>query len=75
MSRASVYADAHAAADANKAQVTASAPEPFVGPNGTAEVTSTGWLHLRQTTTGDFEISAPAALAFAAWINSTFGEP
>lgn len=72
MSRASDYADAHAAAEASKAQVAASAPEAFVGPNGRAEVTTTGGLHIIQFTTGDFEIPANAALAFADWINLTF---
>lgn len=73
MSLASTYAAAQVAADTGKATATASVPPPFVGPNGRADVTQAGTLILTQTTSGSFEISAAAALQFAAWINSTFG--
>jgi hypothetical protein len=75
MSLASDYAAAQAVATADQATVTASVPAPFVGPNGRAEVTPTGNLRLVPTTTGEFQIPAAAALAFAAWVTATFGEP
>lgn len=73
MSLASDYAAAQAASIAEQATITAAVPASFVGPNGRADVTTTGKMHLTQTTSGDFELSAAAALAFAAWINATFG--
>lgn len=74
MSLASVYAAAQVIAADEQAVVTASVPAAFIGANGRAEVTPKGGLHLIQTTSGDFEITAQAALAFATWINATFGE-
>jgi hypothetical protein len=73
MSLAGDYAIAYAAAEAQKASAVATDPPPFVGPNGRAEVTPLGRLHLIQTTSGDFEIPAAGALLFAAWITQTFG--
>ena len=73
MSLASDYAAACAADKAAQAITTAAVPAPFVGPNGRAEVTPTGDLHLIQTVSGDFQIPGAAALAFAAWITATFG--
>lgn len=75
MSRASVYAEQQATAAADKVTANEAIPLPFVGRNGRAEVTETGNLRLVQTTTGSFEIPALEALAFAAWITATFGEP
>lgn len=73
MSLATEYADRQAQAKTDQASVTAGVPPPFVGPNGMAHVTPEGNLRLTQTTSGDFEIPPMAALAFAAWINRTFG--
>lgn len=72
MSLASDYAAAQAVADADQATVTAAVPAPFVGPNGRADVTVSGNLKITPAG-GDFEIAPAAALAFAAWINTTFG--
>lgn len=72
MSLASDYAAAYAAAKENIATAVATVPNPFVGPNGRAEVTVLGGLHIIQSTSGDFEIPAAAALAFADWINATY---
>lgn len=73
MSLASDYAAAQTDADSQKAAATAAAPAPFVGPNGRADVTPAGRLSITQTTSGTFEISPQGALAFAAWLNATFG--
>jgi len=73
MSLASAYAAACAADTAGRAVTTANQPPSFVGPNGTASVTPSGGIKLTQTASGDFEVPAAAALAFAAWITATFG--
>jgi len=73
LSLASDYSTAYAAAEEAKANIVAEKPASFSGPNGTAEVTIDGQLHLIQTTSGDFTISGAGALAFATWINNTFG--
>lgn len=73
MSLASEYAAAQTFADAGKATATASVPPPFVGPNGRADVTTEGNLRLTPSTSGNFDIPSAGALAFAAWINATFG--
>jgi len=68
MSLASDYAAAYAAT-----QVELGVPAPFVGPNGRAEVTYSGNLRLIKTAVGgEFEIVPAGALAFAAWITTTF---
>jgi len=73
MSLASDYAATQATAASGQATANATVPPPFVGPNGRAEVTSGGNLRLVPTTGGNFEIPPAGALAFAAWIESTFG--
>lgn len=73
MSLASVYAASQATAAAQQVNANESAPPPFIGPNGRAEVTLEGRLRLVQTTTGEFTIPAAGALAFAAWLTDTFG--
>jgi hypothetical protein len=73
MSLASDYAAAQAAAAADQVTANASAPPPFSGPNGRAEVTTTGGLRLVPTGTTPFEIPAAGALAFATWLTATFG--
>jgi hypothetical protein len=72
MSLAGDYAAAQAAAAADQVNANASAPPPFVGPNGRAEVTTTGGMRLVPTSTTGFEIPGAGALAFAAWITATF---
>lgn len=73
MSLASDYAAAQVVASADQATVTAGVPAPFVGPNGRADVTQAG--NMKITPSGsNFEILPAAALAFADWINATFGE-
>lgn len=69
MSLASDYAAAVVAAEST------APPEPFVGPNGRAEVSATGKLRIVRTDPGDsdLEIQPAAALALAVWINNTFG--
>jgi len=64
MSLASDYAAAAAALQA---------PEPFVVPRMVAEVIESG--ECRITVDGSHEFAAPpvALLAFAQWINATFG--
>ncbi len=75
MSLASVYAATQASAAADVVTANASAPTPFVGPNGRAEVTTTGSLRLVPTVSGNsvIEISAANALLLAAWLTETFG--
>ena len=75
MSLASDYAALQSGAAAGQVTANEGVPAPFVGPNGRAEVTTAGGLRLVPTTSGLFEIPAAAALAFAAWITATFGEP
>lgn len=72
MSLASDYAALQASAAAGLVTANVAVPTPFTGPNGRAEVTTTGGLRLVKTTSGDFEITSGAALAFAAWITATF---
>jgi hypothetical protein len=73
MSLASDYAATQTAAAVTDAAALAAAPAPFVGPNGRAEVTPQGNLRLVPTTGGQFEIPPAGALAFSAWIVTTFG--
>lgn len=76
MSLASNYAATQTAAAAGQVTANEAAPAPFVGPNGRAEVTASGGLRLVPTAGASvLEIPAAGALAMAAWITATFGEP
>jgi hypothetical protein len=75
MSLASDYAALQATAASDLVTANQGQPPAFTGPNGHAEVTVTGGLRLVPGPGGNFEISSVAALAFAAWIVATFGEP
>ena len=73
MSLASDYAALCAATAAEQVVTNQAVPPSFEGPNGRAEVTTTGGLRLVPTGTSSFEIPGVAALAFAVWIQATFG--
>ena len=72
MSLASDYAASQSSAAAEQVSANANAPPSFTGPNGRAEVTTTGNLRLVSTGSGLFEIPPAAALAFRDWLTTTF---
>lgn len=74
MSLASVYAAAQVTAAADVVTANEKVPPAFVGPNGRAEVTMSGGMRVVPTGTGTLELPPAAALAFAAWITTTFGD-
>lgn len=51
-----------------------SPPEPFIVPRMTAEVMQSGTCRMLVDGTHSFEAPPEALLAFAAWINATFGD-
>jgi hypothetical protein len=74
MSLASDYAAQQATVASELVTANAGRPAPFVGPNGSAEVTTTGNLRLVPGPSfNNIEIPPANALLLAAWINATFG--
>jgi len=73
MSVASTYAAAVASAAGDVASAAATKPAPFVGPNGSLEVTETGGLRaIPGVASSTVEVPAAAVPAIIAWLTANF---
>lgn len=75
MSLATDYAARQQAAADGQVAANQSEPPKLDGPNGSLVVDATGNLRVVPRGTGGFIVTPQVALAMAAWINATFGEP